>query len=88
MPIIAAIIGVVGSLIGAGVKADKARKDGLNLKTAAQAQIDADRSNRFLSILDYNYQTKDLNATILKWTLIAIAVIMVVLIWYALRKKK
>lgn len=88
MAIIAAIIGVVGSVIGGAIKSDKARKDRLNLKTAAQAQVDADRNDRFLQILGYNYQTKDLNADILKWTLIAIAIIIIVLMWYALRKKK
>lgn len=88
MAIVAAIIGVVGSIVGAGIKADGARKDRLNLKTQAQAQMDALRSDRQSGLLSFITAENDKDAAVLRWVLILVAVIVIALIWYALKRKK
>lgn len=88
MAIIAAIVGAVASLVGAGIKADGARKDRLNMQTQYQAQVDAYRADRQAGLLGFINADSQQEAALIKWAFAAVVLILIVLIWYALKKKK
>lgn len=88
MPIIGAIIALVGSAVGAGVKADKARKDGLLLKDQLQAERDLMRENRTADIFNFLNMDNQKDAQILTTVLIMAVVLLALIFWFALKRKK
>lgn len=88
MAIIGAIVAAVGSIVGAGIKADKARKDKLIMQTQYQAQVDAFRADRQTGLLSFINADNQKDANLIKYTMIAVVVILIVLIWYRLKRKQ
>ncbi len=88
MPIIGAIIALVGSAVGAGVKADKARKDGLMLKEQLQAEREAMREGRTAGIFNFLNADNEKDAQILTAVLIFSVILLALIFWYALKKRK
>lgn len=86
--IIAAVIGLVGSVAGGAFKSDQANKGAEAQRKAALEQSKLLRSQSLTDAMNYLSYSKNTEAQVIKWTLISAVVIVALLFWLAMKKNK
>lgn len=88
MAIITAILALVGTAVGAGVKADQKNKEAYAQQQQLQQQRELLRGQKLSDVLNFITADKTQEATTVRWILIAAMVAMILLIWFAIRNRK